>query len=188
MIIKKDSEIVKAKVERKYIALKAKKESSDEECSTSEPKNVKEALGDESWIVAMQEELNQFVANDVWELVPQPRNMTITGTKWVFRNKLDENDVVSRNKASQYRLSYSDEGKMFVKFVIKNQYFSPSLEDFAQILRIPCEGACVFSDKWSLDELVYGAPSEGPYQTTPTSLLDDIIRYFERIEMVLSLS
>ncbi|GJY80145.1 hypothetical protein Tco_0492896 [Tanacetum coccineum] len=34
-----------------------------------EPKNVNEALGDESWIVAMQEELNQFVVNDVWELV-----------------------------------------------------------------------------------------------------------------------
>ncbi|GJT75786.1 hypothetical protein Tco_1042511 [Tanacetum coccineum] len=68
--------------------------------STIEPKNVNEALGDESWIVAMQEELNQFVANDVWELVPQPRNMTIIGTKWVFRNKLDENGIVSRNKAS----------------------------------------------------------------------------------------
>ncbi|GJS36287.1 hypothetical protein Tco_0534669 [Tanacetum coccineum] len=59
--------------------------------STIEPKNVNEALGDESWIVAMQEELNQFIANDVWELVPQPMNMTIIGTKWVFRNKLDEN-------------------------------------------------------------------------------------------------
>ncbi|GJS21078.1 hypothetical protein Tco_0449710 [Tanacetum coccineum] len=35
LIIKKDSEIVKAKVERKYLALKTKKESSDEECSTS---------------------------------------------------------------------------------------------------------------------------------------------------------
>ncbi|GJW49375.1 retrovirus-related pol polyprotein from transposon TNT 1-94 [Tanacetum coccineum] len=67
--------------------------------STIEPKNVNEALGDESWIVAMQEELNQFIANDVWELVPQPKNMTIIGTKWVFRNKLDDNSVVSRNKA-----------------------------------------------------------------------------------------
>ncbi|GJT08317.1 retrovirus-related pol polyprotein from transposon TNT 1-94 [Tanacetum coccineum] len=36
MIIKKDSEIVKAKGERKSLALKAKKESSDEECSTSD--------------------------------------------------------------------------------------------------------------------------------------------------------
>ncbi|GJW97528.1 retrovirus-related pol polyprotein from transposon TNT 1-94 [Tanacetum coccineum] len=195
MIIKKDSEIVKAKVERKSLALKAKKESSDEECSTSgsetkstpwrkayitlnkhtrkveeslnvtldetpppsktsplvdddldeeeaikvtEKKNlendivdetleideivnikesrnhplennVNEALGDESWIVAMQEELNQFVANDVWELVPQPRNMTIIGTKWVFRNKLDENGIVSRNKARLVAQGYNQQ-------------------------------------------------------------------------------
>ncbi|GJZ51269.1 zf-CCHC domain-containing protein [Tanacetum coccineum] len=40
--------------------------------STIEPKNVKEALKDESWVVAMQEELNQFIANDVWESVPLP--------------------------------------------------------------------------------------------------------------------
>ncbi|GJZ66016.1 retrovirus-related pol polyprotein from transposon TNT 1-94 [Tanacetum coccineum] len=62
--------------------------------SSIEPKNVNEALANESWIIAMQEELNQLIANDVWELVPQPKNMTIIGTKWVFRNKLDENDVV----------------------------------------------------------------------------------------------
>ncbi|GJT00105.1 retrovirus-related pol polyprotein from transposon TNT 1-94 [Tanacetum coccineum] len=33
--------------------------------STIEPKDVKEALKEKSWVVAMQEELNQFVANDV---------------------------------------------------------------------------------------------------------------------------
>ncbi|GKE93965.1 hypothetical protein Tco_1578820 [Tanacetum coccineum] len=38
--------------------------------STIEPKYVNEALTDESWIITMQEELNQFVTNDVWELVP----------------------------------------------------------------------------------------------------------------------
>ncbi|GKB60105.1 hypothetical protein Tco_0916291 [Tanacetum coccineum] len=65
---------------------------------------------------------------------------------------------------------------MFVEFVFQNQYFSLSLEDFAQILRIPCEGACVFSDRWSLDELVYSAPSEGLYQTNLPSP-DDIISY-----------
>ncbi|GJW54178.1 retrovirus-related pol polyprotein from transposon TNT 1-94 [Tanacetum coccineum] len=63
-----------------------------------EPKNVNKALKDESWIIAMQEELNQFVANDVWELVRQPKNRKIIGTKCVYRNKLDENGVVSRNK------------------------------------------------------------------------------------------
>nr|GEV79041.1 zf-CCHC domain-containing protein/UBN2 domain-containing protein [Tanacetum cinerariifolium] len=46
--------------------------------------------------------------------------------------------------------------------------------DFAQILNIPCEGACVFTDRWSLDEFAYRVPSDGPYQTNPPSP-DDII-------------
>ncbi|GJS36760.1 retrovirus-related pol polyprotein from transposon TNT 1-94 [Tanacetum coccineum] len=66
--------------------------------STIEPKNINEALKDENWVMAMQEELNQFKTNDVWELVPNPMDMTIIGTKWVYRNKLDENGVVTRNK------------------------------------------------------------------------------------------
>ncbi|GKD15566.1 hypothetical protein Tco_1199973, partial [Tanacetum coccineum] len=44
MIIKKDSEIVKAKVERKSLALKVKKQSSDEECLTSGSKDEEYAM------------------------------------------------------------------------------------------------------------------------------------------------
>ncbi|GKB89127.1 hypothetical protein Tco_0961399 [Tanacetum coccineum] len=70
---------------------------------------------------------------------------------------------------------------MFIKFVIQNQFFSYSLEEFAQILYIPYEGACVFTDKWSLDELAYGVPMDDPYQTNPPSP-DDIISYI-RIDL-----
>ncbi|GJY97226.1 retrovirus-related pol polyprotein from transposon TNT 1-94 [Tanacetum coccineum] len=77
--------------------------------STIEPKNVNEALTDESWLIAMQEESNQFIANDVWELVPQPKNMTIIGNKWVFRNKLYENGIVSRNKARLVAQGYNQQ-------------------------------------------------------------------------------
>ncbi|GJX79079.1 retrovirus-related pol polyprotein from transposon TNT 1-94, partial [Tanacetum coccineum] len=62
-----------------------------------------------SWLIPMQEELNQFIGNDVWELVPQPKNMTIIGTKWVFRNKLDENGIVSRNKARLVAQGYNQQ-------------------------------------------------------------------------------
>nr|GEY45541.1 transposase, Ptta/En/Spm, transposase, Tnp1/En/Spm-like protein [Tanacetum cinerariifolium] len=44
MIIKKDFEIVKAKVKRKSLALKAKKESSDEECPISSSKDKEYAM------------------------------------------------------------------------------------------------------------------------------------------------
>ncbi|GJT48096.1 retrovirus-related pol polyprotein from transposon TNT 1-94 [Tanacetum coccineum] len=84
--------------------------------STIDPKNVNEALTDDSWIVAMQEELNQFIANDVWELVPQPRNMTIIGTKWVFRNKLARTVLKQRPQASLSKSLYSRSYTTLQKF------------------------------------------------------------------------
>ncbi|GJS47099.1 hypothetical protein Tco_0597220 [Tanacetum coccineum] len=68
------------------------------------------------------------------------------------------------------------EVEMFIEFVIQDQFFSYSLEEFAQTLDIPYEGACVFTDKWSLDELAYGVPTDGPYQTNTPSP-DDIISF-----------
>ncbi|MGV7988789.1 reverse transcriptase domain-containing protein [Mycobacterium kansasii] len=70
-------------------------------CFTSqiEPINVKEALSDKNWIIAMQKELNQFVRNDVWYLVPRPKDKHIIGTKWIFKNKSDELGNIIRNKA-----------------------------------------------------------------------------------------
>ena len=49
----------------------------------------------------MQEELHQFELNHVQELVkrPNPRKHIIIGTKWIYRNKQDENGLVVRNKA-----------------------------------------------------------------------------------------
>ena len=49
--------------------------------SQIEPKNIIEAEQDESWMMAMQEELNQFERNKVWILVPKPNDHTIIGTK-----------------------------------------------------------------------------------------------------------
>ncbi|GKD02296.1 retrovirus-related pol polyprotein from transposon TNT 1-94, partial [Tanacetum coccineum] len=40
--------------------------------STTEPKNIKEAMADSAWIEAMQEELHQFERLQVWELVDKP--------------------------------------------------------------------------------------------------------------------
>ena len=40
--------------------------------SVIEPTTVDEALSDDGWILALQEELNQFQRNDVWDLVPKP--------------------------------------------------------------------------------------------------------------------
>ena len=77
--------------------------------SQEEPKKVEDALQDPDWVIAMQEELNQFERNEVWKLVPRPKNRTVIGTKWVFRNKMDETGIVTRNKARLVAKGYSQE-------------------------------------------------------------------------------
>ena len=46
----------------------------------------------------MEENINQIEKNDTWELVPRPIDKNVIGTKWVFRNKLNEDGEVTRNK------------------------------------------------------------------------------------------
>ena len=38
-----------------------------------EPRNVHEAICEESWVKAMKEELTQFEKNEVWNLVSKPQ-------------------------------------------------------------------------------------------------------------------
>ncbi|GJR14692.1 zf-CCHC domain-containing protein [Tanacetum coccineum] len=84
MIIKKDSEIVKAKVERKSLALKAKKESSDEECSTS-------GSEDEEYAMAVRDFKKFFKRRG--RFVRQPRN-----DKKTFQRSRDDKNGKSERK------------------------------------------------------------------------------------------
>eukprot|EP00253_Pinus_taeda_P007767 PITA_07767 len=67
--------------------------------SSTEPQNVREACKDECWVKAMDEELEQIEKNNTWELVPRPKDKNVIGTKWIFKNKLNENGEVIRNKS-----------------------------------------------------------------------------------------
>jgi len=77
--------------------------------SKIEPKSINDALKDERWTTTMHEELNQFVRNDVWSLVPKTTQMNVIGTKWVFRNKSDDSGVITRNKARLVAKGYNQE-------------------------------------------------------------------------------
>ncbi|VFQ80674.1 unnamed protein product [Cuscuta campestris] len=59
--------------------------------SQIEPTTISEAIDDEHWTLAMQEELNQFKRNDVWELVPRPDDHTIIGGHQRKRSRTGKN-------------------------------------------------------------------------------------------------
>jgi len=103
--------------------------------SKIEPKNVKEAMTDEFWIEAMQEELNQFKRSEVWDLVPRLEGINVIGTKWVYKNKSDENGSVTRNKARLVAQGYTKiEGLDF------DEIFAPvaRLESIRLLLGVSC--------------------------------------------------
>ncbi|GJT93342.1 putative reverse transcriptase domain-containing protein [Tanacetum coccineum] len=77
--------------------------------SQIEPKKVKQALQDPSWIEEMQDELLQFSLQKVWRLVDLPKGKHSIRTKWVYRNKKDKRGIVVRNKARLVAQGYTQE-------------------------------------------------------------------------------
>jgi transposase InsO family protein len=66
------------------------------------PATVHEALEGpdrEHWQVALNAEIQSMRDNDVWELVPRPKNTNIVGSKWVLALKVNEKGEVERYKA-----------------------------------------------------------------------------------------
>ena len=75
--------------------------------SQIEPKKFEEASKDKSWVNAMNEELDQIEKKNTWELVPRPTKKNVIGSKWVFKNKMNEEGQVIKNKAILVCKGYS---------------------------------------------------------------------------------
>jgi hypothetical protein len=67
--------------------------------SMMEPKNFNEANKDDNWVKAMNEELDQIEKKNMWEMVQRPKGKRVIGSKWIFKNKLNEQGQDIRNKA-----------------------------------------------------------------------------------------
>nr|GEZ52998.1 Gag-Pol polyprotein [Tanacetum cinerariifolium] len=77
--------------------------------STTEPKNIKEAMANSAWIEAIQDELHQFDRLQVWELANKPFGKSIIKLKWLWKNKKDKDQTVIRNKARLIAKGYAQE-------------------------------------------------------------------------------
>ena len=62
----------------------------------------------------MNEELDHIEKNNTWELVPRITNKNVIGSKWVFKNKMNEQGQIVRNKAKLVYKGYAQiEGQDF---------------------------------------------------------------------------
>nr|GEW63862.1 retrovirus-related Pol polyprotein from transposon TNT 1-94 [Tanacetum cinerariifolium] len=86
----------------------------------NEPKNIKEAMLDHSWIESMQDEINQFKRLDVWELVSLPEGRHVIKIKWLWKNNTDAKNMVIQKKSRLVAKGYSQQEGIYFE-----ESFSP---------------------------------------------------------------
>jgi hypothetical protein len=103
--------------------------------SKIEPNNFTQASEDKHLVNTMEEELNQIEKNETCKLVTIPKDKNVIGTKRVFRNKLDEDGKVVRNKAILVCKGYAQ-----VEGIDFEETFAPVaiLEASRTFLAFPC--------------------------------------------------
>ncbi|GJR99139.1 putative ribonuclease H-like domain-containing protein [Tanacetum coccineum] len=137
MIIKKDSEIVKVKVERKSLALKARKESSDEECSTSGSEDEEYAMAPPrdksqrafvggSWSDSGEE--NDEKIQDETCLIAQAPNEVCSESSYFSDENSSIDDLALDNE-------YDKLCKMSLKIITKNKKLKATINSLENELR-----------------------------------------------------
>ena len=72
-----------------------------------EPTCFKEALGNENWEHAMDEEMDALVKNETWDLVRLPKGKKPIGCKWVYKVKCKADGSIERYKARLIAKGYA---------------------------------------------------------------------------------
>ena len=85
---------------------------------------MNETYKDECWVKVIDEELDQIEKNDTWKLLPEPHDKSVIGTKWIFKNKLNENGEVIRNNERPFCKGYTQQ---------EGIYFEENFSPFARL-------------------------------------------------------
>ncbi|GJR49016.1 putative ribonuclease H-like domain-containing protein [Tanacetum coccineum] len=137
--------------------------------SQNEPKKISEALEDESWVDAMQEELLQFKIHKFWILVDLPYGKKAIGTKWVYRNKKDERGVVVRNKARLVGQGHRQEER-----IDYDEVFAPvaRIETIRIFLAFSSYMGFIVYQMDVKSAFLYGKINEGVYVSQPPGFIN----------------
>eukprot|EP00253_Pinus_taeda_P018806 PITA_18806 len=68
-------------------------------CHVDDPIHFKDAVNEDKWIEAMNEEIGAIEKSKTWELVDLPDSKDVIGVKWVYKTKSNVEGQIDRHKA-----------------------------------------------------------------------------------------
>lgn len=101
-----------------------------------EPHKFEEAVKNEVWQKAMDDEMTTIMKNQTWNLVDLPKNKEVVGLKWIYKNKFNEDGSIQKHKARLVAKGYSQQPG--IDF---NETFSPvaRMETIRTVLAIAAQ-------------------------------------------------
>eukprot|EP00253_Pinus_taeda_P014918 PITA_14918 len=112
----------------------------------------------------MEEEMSQIEKNETWESIPRPKDKNTIGTKWVFKNKMNEDGQIIINKARPFCKGYSQ-----IEGIDFEETFAPvaHMEAIRMFLAFACsKGFKVYQMDIKL-AFLNGERKEGVYMEQP---------------------
>ena len=89
------------------------------ECVESEPSSFEEAMQQLIWVVAMVEEYDSIVRNNVWDVVSRPENKSVVSSHWLYRVKQAIDGSVEKHNARFVSRGFSQvEGITYVRLLL----------------------------------------------------------------------
>ena len=64
-----------------------------------EPTNYEKVAQKKEWVEAMTEEYQSIMKNDVWDIVPKPKNKSVVSSKWIYKIKHVVDGSIEKYKA-----------------------------------------------------------------------------------------
>lgn len=135
----------------------------------AEPKSYKEAISGKDaiqWKEAMQEEIISLMKNDVWDLVPLPKDRKPITCRWVYKIKTNPDNTIERYKArlvvrgftQKHGIDFTETFAPVAKYPSLRLLFAKAASEKLDVLQLDIKTAFLYGD---LEEETYMTQPEG---------------------------
>ena len=80
-----------------------------------EPTSYEEAAHKKEWMEAMTEEYQSIMKNDVWDILPKPKNKGVVSLKWIYKIKHAVDGSIEKYKARFVARKFSRKEGLIMK-------------------------------------------------------------------------